>query len=100
MVWINRSETSDAPVIPTALRGRQVVWNTCRGNHLGQRPCADAPKGRTYGRKRLERISTAMNQQGFPRALFSDSESMLAEEASMDGPAFVYGFALAACGGD
>ena len=54
---INRSETSDTPFIPMAFHGRQVVWNTRRGNHLGQRSCADAPKGRTYGRKRLDQIT-------------------------------------------
>ena len=30
------------------------VWNSCRGNHLGQRSCASAPTGRTYGRKRSD----------------------------------------------
>src|ERR1700676_4124170 len=40
------------------LFGRSVVWNPCRGNHLGQRSCASAPKGRTYGRKRSDQ-STA-----------------------------------------
>src|ERR1700752_4263193 len=34
------------------LRGRGFVWNSRRGNHLGQRSCASAPTGRTYGRKR------------------------------------------------
>src|ERR1019366_3041895 len=32
--------------------GRPVVWSACRGNHLGQRSCASARTGRTYGRKR------------------------------------------------
>jgi 2-hydroxychromene-2-carboxylate isomerase len=31
--------------------GRTVVWNPCRGNHLGQRSCASASTGRRYGRK-------------------------------------------------
>src|SRR5208283_3669468 len=39
-------------------RGRSIVWNPCRGNHLGQRSCASAPTGRTYGRKRSDQ-STA-----------------------------------------
>ena len=64
MVWIYRSETSDIPLIPMARCGRQLVWNTCRGNHLGQRPCADAPKGRTYGRKRLDQITVTALQGG------------------------------------
>src|SRR3954447_26085567 len=34
------------------LRGRLSVWNSRRGNHLGQHSCASAPTGRTYGRKR------------------------------------------------
>src|SRR5215204_5472435 len=40
------------------LRGRLSVWNSRRGNHLGQRSCASAPTGRTYGRKRSDQ-STA-----------------------------------------
>src|SRR3954467_3208853 len=36
------------------LRGRLSVWNSRRGNHLGQRSCASAPTGRTYGRKRSD----------------------------------------------
>src|SRR4051794_11620989 len=43
---------SDRPNGP--LCGRSVVWNPCRGNHLGQRSCASAPTGRTYGRKRSD----------------------------------------------
>ena len=42
---------------------REVQWPSirspcclepCRGNHLGQRSCASAPTGRTYGRKRSD----------------------------------------------
>ena len=40
------------------LFGRNVVWNPCRGDHLGQRSRASAPEGRTYGRKRSDQ-STA-----------------------------------------
>src|SRR3954447_21664467 len=36
------------------LRGRYCVWNSRRGNHLGQRSCTSAPTGRTYGRKRTD----------------------------------------------
>ena len=43
---------SDRPNGPSI--GRSVVWNPCRGNHLGQRSCASAPTGRTYGRKRSD----------------------------------------------
>src|SRR5271166_4503572 len=34
-------------------KGRTVAWNLCRGNHLGQRSCASAFTGRTYGRNDL-----------------------------------------------
>src|SRR5690606_25534855 len=34
--------------------GRASVWNSRRGNHLGQRSCAIAPTGRTYGCKRTD----------------------------------------------
>jgi transposase len=40
------------------LFGRSVVWNSCRGNHPGQRSCASTPKRRTYGRTRSDQ-STA-----------------------------------------
>src|SRR3954471_9456597 len=40
------------------LRGRLSAWNSRRGNHLGQRSCASAQTGRTYGRKRSDQ-STA-----------------------------------------
>src|SRR5208283_2612522 len=35
-----------------------LFGNSCRGNHLGQRSCASAQIGRTYGRKRFDQ-STA-----------------------------------------
>src|SRR5208283_2360853 len=34
--------------------GRLFVWNSCRGNHLGQRSCASPSTGRTYGLKRSD----------------------------------------------
>ena len=48
----------------------------------------------------LERFSTALNRKGFPRGGFSDSESVLVKEASMDGSAFIVGFACPASCGD
>jgi hypothetical protein len=39
-----------------------------------------------------------MNREGFPRARFSDSESMLVKEAGMDGSSFIDGFACPASG--
>ena len=51
-------------------------------------------------RMALERFSTALNRKGFPRGGFSDSESVLVKEASMDGSAFIVGFACPASCGD
>jgi hypothetical protein len=40
---IDRSTTRDTPIDPMApLQGRTVVWNPCRGNHLGQRSYTSA----------------------------------------------------------
>src|ERR1017187_4333293 len=50
----------DIPYGTVAHKGRQVVWISRRGNHLGQRSCANATKGRTYERKRPDQ-STAKN---------------------------------------
>ena len=44
----------DAPKNPLAVKGHYGVWNSCRGNHLGQRSRASARKGRTYGSKRSD----------------------------------------------
>jgi hypothetical protein len=43
------------------------VWNSCRGNHLGQRSCGSAQIGWTYGRKRSDQ-STAKHlaRRGLP----------------------------------
>lgn len=49
---------------------------------------------------RLERFSTVLNRKGFPRDGFSDSASVLVKEASMDGSAFIVGFACSASCGD
>jgi hypothetical protein len=50
------------------------------------------------GAEFLERFSSVMNREGFPRARFSDSESMLVKEAGMDGSSFIDGFACPASG--
>jgi hypothetical protein len=51
---INRSTIPGHSVRPNGpLQGRVFVWNSGRGNHLGQRSCASAPTGRTYGRNDL-----------------------------------------------
>src|SRR3981081_2919275 len=55
---IDRSKTRDIPCFPLAAKGRLGVWNSHRGNHLGQRSCASAKTGRTYGCKRSDQ-STA-----------------------------------------
>src|ERR1019366_840088 len=39
---IDRSETRDIPLDSLAVKGRHGVWNSRRGNHLGQRSCASA----------------------------------------------------------
>ena len=51
----DRIKTASGP-----LWDRSIVWNSRRGNHLGQRSCASAPTGRTYGRKQSDHI-TAKN---------------------------------------
>ena len=55
---IDRSKTRGIPLDPSSAEGRSSDWNLCRGNHLGQRSCASATTGRTYGRKRSDQ-STA-----------------------------------------
>ncbi len=55
---INRSKTRDIPKVPVIVQGRIGVRNSGRGNHLGQRSCASATKGRTYERKRSDQKST------------------------------------------
>jgi Transposase DDE domain group 1 len=57
---IDRSKTRDIPLDPSAAKGRSSDWNSCRGNHLGQRSCGSATPGRTYGRKRSDQ-STAQH---------------------------------------
>ena len=81
---INRSKTRDTPCFPLAAKGRLGVWNSHRGNHLGQRSCASAKTGRTYGRKRSD-LSTAQNNLA-RRGPFSNRVS------------FVNGFFVAAPG--
>jgi hypothetical protein len=41
-----------------------AVLGTHRGNHLGQRSRATAPKGRTYGSKRSDQIFRSALQEG------------------------------------
>jgi hypothetical protein len=43
---INRSKTGDAPKMPVTVQGRRFVRDSGCGNHLGQRSCANATKGR------------------------------------------------------
>src|SRR5271166_6378660 len=54
--WCDRSihDTEHSDRANGPLAGRPNVWNSCRGNHLGQRSCASASTGRTYGRKRSD----------------------------------------------
>ena len=46
--------------VPVKTAEQQTALNSRRGNHLGQRSCASASTGRTYGRKRSDQ-STAKN---------------------------------------
>jgi hypothetical protein len=61
---INRSKTRDTPCFPLAAKGRLGVWNSHRGNHLGQRSCASAKTGRTYGRKRSDQSTAQITLRG------------------------------------
>src|ERR1700693_6059402 len=68
---INQSKTRDTPCFPLAAKGRLGVWNSHRGNHLGQRSCASAKTGRTYGRKRSDQSTAQITLRGGGRALTS-----------------------------
>ena len=61
---VNRSKTQDTPCFPLAAKGRLGVWNSHRGNHLGQRSCASAKTGRTYGRKRSDQSTAQITLRG------------------------------------
>ena len=61
---IDRSKTRDTPCFPLAAKGRLGVWNSHRGNHLGQRSCASAKTGRTYGRKRSDQSAAQITLRG------------------------------------
>src|SRR6185369_2815263 len=54
--WCDRSihDAGHSDVASGPLEGRVTVWNSRRGNHLGQRSWASASTGRTYGRKRSD----------------------------------------------
>jgi hypothetical protein len=58
--WCDQSihDAGHSDVASGRLEGRFTVWNSRRGNHLGQRSCASASTGRTYGRGRSDQ-STA-----------------------------------------
>jgi hypothetical protein len=66
---IDRSKTRDTPCFPLAAKGRLGVWNSHRGNHLGQRSCASAKTGRTYGRKRSDQSTAQITLRGGVRLL-------------------------------
>jgi hypothetical protein len=54
---IDRSNMRDTPKNTLALKGRNSVRNSRRGNHLGQRSYAAAQIGRTYDRKRSDQTA-------------------------------------------
>jgi hypothetical protein len=70
--WCDRSTTRDPPINSMALLwGRTVVWNPCRGNHLGQRSCASASTGRTYGGNDLTKpLQNTLRGGGRPHMSF------------------------------
>jgi hypothetical protein len=69
---IDRSKMRDTPKNPWPFRGRLGVWNSRRGNHLGQRSCASAQTGRTYGRKRSDQSTAQATLQGGGRPHMPD----------------------------
>src|SRR6202011_4122719 len=69
---IDRSKTRDTPCFPLAAKGRLGVWNSHRGNHLGQRSCASAKTGRTYGRKRSDQSTAQITLRGGGHRLEAD----------------------------
>src|ERR1700716_4117612 len=66
---IDRSKTRDTPCFPLAAKGRLGVCNSHRGNHLGQRSCASAKTGRTYGRKRSDQSTAQITLRGGGRPM-------------------------------
>src|ERR1700716_963066 len=70
---IDRSKTRDTPCFPLAAKGRLGVWNSHRGNHLGQRSCASAKTGRTYGRKRSDQSTAQITLRGGGKAVTRSS---------------------------
>ena len=73
---IDRSKTRDTPCFPLAAKGRLGVWNSHRGNHLGQRSCASAKTGRTYGRKRSDQSTAQITLRRGGRSLIASPLSM------------------------
>src|ERR1700736_5977733 len=73
---INRSKTRDTPCFPLAAKGRLGVWNSHRGNHLGQRSCASAKTGRTYGRKRSDQSTAQITLRGGGRPHMESGHSL------------------------
>lgn len=74
---IDRSKTRDTPCFPLAAKGRLGVWNSHRGNHLGQRSCASAKTGRTYGRKRSDQSAAQITLRGGGRSLIASLLSIV-----------------------
>jgi len=69
---IDRSKTGDTPKMPVTVQGRPG-----RGNHLGQRSCANATKGRTYERKRSDQNPTQIYLREEGRSLIASPLSMV-----------------------
>src|ERR1700730_9916798 len=63
--------------MPVTVQGRRFVRDSGRGNHLGQRSCANATKGRTYERKRSDQNPTQIYLRGEGRSLIATPLSMV-----------------------
>jgi hypothetical protein len=79
---IDRSKTGDTPKMPVTVQGRRFVRDSGRGNHLGQRSCANATKGRTYERKRSDQNPTQIYLRG-------EGRPHMASPATLAGAAFL-----------
>ena len=84
---IDRSKTRDIPLHPSAVKGRSNDWNLCRGNHLGQRSCANATIGRTYGRKRSDQSTAQQLARSGPSTYGRKrSDQSTAQQLARSGP--------------
>src|ERR1700747_1286467 len=81
---IDRSKTRDTPRFPLAAKGRLGVWNSHRGNHLGQRSCASAKTGRTYGRKRSDHSTAQITLRERGPSTYGKRKLLLSPSTEID----------------